>query len=251
MATLKFKLQEKDYDEGLIILAKHSKNRMLIQNLTKKKNLGKLEYELNKIAERIKVKPVAPAKTEKAPVMPEKPKKETENKTINQQKDIKIQKDNYGFHQGIRNKYKEFDPDMVPADIKKLWLNNTDAYKEIRSLHEKLKLMEKATPEDRQPLTERITTLEDQIRANWKVIDDWKPGDTNDNGHNNEKIDHKRINANRKFISTNLKKLQEGVEESKAELIRDNLKIRLKELAEAGEKLDPKTIEELSKAGIE
>lgn len=245
MVTLENWFQEKDYEEGLLLLAKHSKNRMLVQNLTKKSHPGKLEYELKKVASQLKVKVIKklPVKVDTKPAQlpPKTGGKKKLEKHADQDDEIKLQI--------IRGK-KTINPDDLPEEIKKLWDFNRDSYKEIRSLHEKLKLMGKAKPEDRQPLTDRATYLDDQIRTNWEVIDAWKPGKKAEVKKDDQKIDHKRINANRKYISTNLKKLQLGMDAPKAELLRDNLKIRLNELLDAGEKLNQDTIDELTKAGV-
>ena len=42
----------KDYGVGLALLNKLSKNRILLQNLSRRKNQGKLEYELKKYAKK-------------------------------------------------------------------------------------------------------------------------------------------------------------------------------------------------------
>jgi hypothetical protein len=246
MATLIEWFAKKDYEEGLVLLAKHSKNRMLIQNLNKKKNPGKLLYELKKIAtlQKLNLKKPAPVKQiktvkkeevkVKAEVNPGRGKKKSV--VTNELRELKI----------VRGR-KVIDPDQLPEEIKKLWEENRDMYKEVRALSEKCKLMEKASPEDRQPLTSRMLDLDDKIRVNWDVIDNWQPGKKEEK---HEKIDHKRINANRKYISTNLKKLQAGVDESKAEIIRGNLQIRYEELKAAGEEVNAETIAELKKAGV-
>lgn len=236
MATLETWFEKKDYREGLLLLAKYCKNRALLRNLNKKKNAEKLFYELKKIAQNMRVvilkKPEAPKKvTEAKPVNENKLAQDPDMKTI------------------IRNN-KVVDIDQLPSDIKKLWEQNRSAYKEIRVLSEKLKLMEKASDEDRRPLTERMIELDDMVRDNWEVIDAWQPGQPEKNGQKNEIIDHKRINANRKYISTNLEKLQAGIDEKKAELIRENIRLRVKEIKEAGEEISQKTIDELAKVGV-
>ena len=138
----------------------------------------------------------------------------------------------------------------LPTNIQVLVKENYDSYKETRALHEKLKLMEKATPEDRQPLTERVASLDDKIRANWEVIDTWQPG-AEPASKAVEAIDHKRINANRKYISTNLKKLAEGnILEKKIAEVKSQLQLRYTELKSAGEEVAAETITELAKAGV-
>ncbi len=44
--------KDRDYDLGLSLLSKFSKNRIIITNLGRKKNVGKLEYELKKFTDR-------------------------------------------------------------------------------------------------------------------------------------------------------------------------------------------------------
>lgn len=242
MATLELILTKKDYEEGLLLLAKISKNRMLVQNLTKKRNPAKLEYELKKIAAHLKIG----VKKPKAAPAPQKNKPASKSIVT---KEVTLSSDDEPVLKIMHGK-KQINPDDLPADIKKRWEFCRDSYKEIRALSEKLKLMEKASPEDRQPLTERMTSLDDQIRANWEVIDAWQPGQKSENKNDGEKIDHKRINANRKYISTNLQKLKAGMDAAKAEILKDNLKIRLQELLDAGEKLNQETLDELTKAGV-
>jgi hypothetical protein len=244
MATLNDWFNKKDYEEGLLLLARYSKNRMLIQNLGKRKNPGKLEYELKKFTDQLRIdikKPVVKKATE-AKKTSNKKVVVTEDPAPEGQRELKI----------IRGK-RTINPDDLPVDIKKLWEGIRDSYKEIRALSEKLKLMEESAPEEREPFTARMVELDDLIRSNWDVIDAWEPGKKPEKKSNEDKIeniDHKRINANRKYISTNLKKLKDVVEKDKAEIIVENLQIRYDELKSAGEEIAPETLAELTKAGV-
>ena len=236
-----FESEERDYGIGLALLGSHCKNRILLQNLARKQNPGKLEYELKKALDREKESAV-PAEAETG----------TETGTFSEtgadtgKEKAEGNKDEISREKLIiiRNE-KEVKYEGLPEDIQKLWDENRDAYKEIRALHEKLKLMENATPEDRQSLTERITVLDELIRKNWEVIDAWQPGQEPERTEQ-PAIDHKRINSNRKYISTNMKKLAE----SKNEALRAKIQERVDELKAAGEKLTDKTIEELKTLGI-
>jgi hypothetical protein len=248
MATLEDWFQTKNYEEGLTLLARYSKNRMLVQNLTKKTHPGKLEYELKKIAanHKIAVKKEAPKPQAQKPQKPA-PKKEVKKPVYL----ADVPEEDREKLTIVRGK-KYINPDDLPEDLKRLWEANRDSYKEIRVLSEKLKLMDNATAEDRQPLTERMCKLDDFVRANWELIDAWEPGSGKGSKKNEsgQKIDHKRINANRKYISTNLQKLKAGMDAGKAEILKDNLKLRYTELLDAGEKLNQETIDELTKAGV-
>lgn len=312
---------EKDYGIGIALLGTLSKNRILIQNLSRKKNTEKLEYELRKIAKEkgidltVKVADQTPEDVdpnEAGKIIELNSQKneahsdqvidlmnadqksddrvkekldelesgadeivsdklgelesDAEDIVSDNVNDLKTTAQNIvedkisefesqveeimsGKLEVIRNgrkvKYEDLSPEMQAR-----WTQNKDAYKEIRATHEKLKLMEKATPEQRQPLTERICTLDDQIRDNWAEIDTYVPAPA---GSVTEApvIDHKRIGANRKFISTNLKKLPEQQDPVKAAIVVAELQKRYNELKAAGETVAPETIEELTKAGIQ
>lgn len=281
--------EEKDYGLGLAILGDNCKNRVLLQNLGRKKNPEKLEYELTKIAKEQgivfgKVEettggepdgPLPPveetggaeqtSESHSDQVVEEKLEKLNEeagdivNESINT-----IEEEAEGIVASTKNELelmadqvitgklkiiregKEVNFGDLSPEMKARWEQNRDAYKEIRVLHEKLKLMENATPEDRQPLTHRIGELDDKIRENWKEIDAWVPTANNETSA----IDHKRMQANRKYISTNLKKLAEITDPVKKAKIVTELQIRFNEVKSWGETFAPETIDELAKAGV-
>jgi hypothetical protein len=252
MVTLDLKEVDRHYEEGLLLLTKHSKNRVLLQNLSKKKNAAKLKYELEKVLKAMPKAeaPKAPQQSNFKPPKPPKPPKSAKSEKVAPIR--RVPRDENLETKKIIRDGNVIDVDQLPGDIRKLWDQNRDAYKQMRALHEKSKLMDNASVEDRGVLTGQLADLDDLVRDNWAVIDAWDPDENRNekNGQSNEKIDHKRINANRKFISTNLKKLQAGINEKKAEIIIDNLKIRVGELKDAGEEMDQKTLDELSKFGI-
>lgn len=63
-------------------------------------------------------------------------------------------------------------------------------------------------------------------------------------------IDHKRINANRKYISTGLKMLKGDIPAGKSEKIKAQILVRYKELISSAEDVTADTIEQIKKAGI-
>lgn len=311
---------EKDYGIGVALLGTLSKNRILIQNLSRKQNPAKLEYELRKIAKEkgidltVKVEDQTPEdvdpneqgkiielnshKTDShsdqvidqmnADQKPDDLVKEKLDELESGADEIVSDKlgelesdaedivsDNVNdlkttAQDIIEDKISEFESQVeeimagklevirngrkvkfedLSAEMQARWNQNKDSYKEIRALHEKLKLMENATPEDRQPLTQRVCDLDDTIRDNWAEIDAYVPVPA-ESANEAPVIDHKRIGANRKFISTNLKKLPEQQDPVKAAKMVAELQNRFDELKKAGEAVSSETIEELTKAGV-
>lgn len=239
MATVKEWFETRDYASGLGLLAKHSKNKILIQNLSRKENPAKLEYELRKVAKRQGIKLVGVVKKEPVKtIVPSKIKGTSRGFGANMDK-IKV----------VRNN-RAVEYDDLPPEIQLLWNLNRDGYKEIRSLHEKLKLLEKAPGEDRVPLLARLDKLDETIRKNWDTIDAWQPGQEVKKVVEPTVISHKRINANRKYISSNVKKLAAETNPVKADKLRNKIQLRVTELQNAQEKLKHATIEELNKLGI-
>lgn len=281
--------ETKDYGVGLAILGNHSKNRMMLQNLSRKPNPEKLEYELNKLAislglieEKI---PEAIVISIDAAHAQEAQKDETQshsdqvidqmNSKLDSDADeivsVKLSEMETDADEIVSDKLKELELaaeellsgklkvirnghevkyDDLPKELRVCWDTNRDAYKQIRATHEKLKLMENATDADRAPLVQSIAKLDDKIRTNWESIDAWKPGDEPIIEKVLE-IDHKRINANRKFISTNLQTLKGMTDGDKSEKIKAKIQERYDELKNAGETVQPETIDELTKAGIQ
>lgn len=259
MDAIKKWFETKDYNQGLALLAQYSKNRVLLQNISRKPFPAKLEFELRRIAQRMNVKPAPgtsgfPARQaggrsadEKAGSLNTAPPKNLPKTDKPKTDKAKIVKTETGKPKIVRNSH-DVNFDDLPPRLQKLWEKNRDAYKEIRALHEKLKLMEKATPEDREPITSLIAQLDDSIRENWKVIDAWDP-DAEPEQPEPAKVDHKRINSNRKYISTNLKRLGK-LDGKKATDLREKIQVRVDELVEAGENISEKKVEELQKLGV-
>ncbi|WP_299576664.1 hypothetical protein [uncultured Sunxiuqinia sp.] len=270
--------ETKDYGIGLAILGMHSKNRILLQNLGRKKNPGKLEYEIRKIAKHqgIDLDAKDPDREKDLGLDQgqdeagadqgqkennadgEKEKNESHNDQVVEQTNAtegaESESDNNDVISGklkVVRGNKEVNFEDLPEELQARWNQNRDAYKEIRATHEKLKLMEQAAPEDRAPLTGRIAELDKQIRLNWEAIDAWQPEQKAEMESDAQAIDHKRINANRKYISTNIKKLQaEGLDEVKAAKIRDGIRERYAELKAAGESISQQKEEELARLGL-
>lgn len=233
-----------DYGVGLALLGGHSKNRILLQNLARKQNPEKLEYELRKALEHqnatIEAAEAAETKKQAEPTPIKGTERDVESADVDKLKVIRGEKE---------VKFEE-----LPEKLQIRWNQNRDGYKEIRSLHEKLKLMENASSTDRFPLIKRMDELETTIRNNWDVIDTWDPekeDETKPTPPPSPGIDHKRIQANRKYISTNLVKLAAETNQGKSEKLKANIQERVTELKSVNEEFKPETVEKLKELGIE
>ncbi len=279
---LKAWFEEKDYGIGVALFGQLSKNRILYQNLSRKHNPEKLEYELRKIAKEKGITIEEPTSTSSVVEAAVAESIEAHSDQVidlmnaDQKPDDlvkeKLDELESGADEIVADKISEFESQVeeimsgklevirngrkvkledLSTEMQARWNQNKDSYKEIRVLHEKLKLMENATPEDRQPLTQRICDLDDQIRDNWAEIDAWvkEPTSTSSVG-DAPVIDYKRILANRKYISTNLKKLPEQTDPVKSAQVVAELQKRFDEIKASGEAVSSETIEELTKAGV-
>lgn len=300
--------KEPDYNEGIALLSKHCKNRILIQGLLRKENPGKVRYELTKVLMMHKNPGGLSALIAKAPKEEKKerttdelfalviggkkeeldyfeakrlldhlkivPKSRSKvdvfealdpaNFKTEPGTDLESQKKNAPVGETeptgkirlkvVRNlKDNEIKYGDLPVRLQKLWDANTDMYKKCRSIHEKLKLMEKASDADRQPLVAEMCGMDDQIRANWGEIDSWDGKPETPGTTEKVDVDHKRINTNRKYISTNKEKLAELIkneDEQGTAKLRGKIQERVSELLQAKESFTDTYKAELQTLGI-
>ena len=214
--------KDRDYDKGLLLLSKHGKNRILSNRLARKPWVEKLEYELQKLVNRSSHLVVMQKQAKEN--HEEDQKKEDFEKSL-----PKLIPVNRTFV--VKGKQTVSYNDL-PLDLAALWDDNAEMYKHSRSLHEKLKLMHKADPEDRiKPLTD-LLNLQKKIRANWDIIDKYDPSlVVSKNKTADKPIDAKRISANRAYISRNIKNITAGNKDDKFH----KLQSRVSELVSAGE----------------
>jgi len=205
--------EQPDYNEGLLLFSKYSKNRILAINLARKHMPSKLAYELQKLAKTPnKIIIEAPSKIISTV--------DNVNQFISGKPIVKV--------------------DDLSAELKVLWFQNTEYYRIIRSLHEKCKLEQDATKR-----SELLTEIEERrqvIFKNWSVIDGKSP---------TEKvvIDENRINANRKYLSEGKKKILrlKGVAFDRKLLVMQG---RLNELLSVNAEITPLYKEELQHIGL-
>jgi len=139
----------------------------------------------------------------------------------------------------------------LPCHLRPLYEQNRTLYKQMRSLHEKMKL---ATHQDqRAKLRGQIAQYDDVIAGNWEKIDGWDPdGDpAQEDGTPEDPGETKRqIGAIRKFLSVNLRKVQE-LEGLKRQQLIFKIGERALQLQKLGVKPSETTRDELRGLGID
>ena len=201
---------DKNYYHGLALLQEYSKNRWLLQNLTRKPHPAKLEYELKRLLPKgLKVAPkVVESIIEQIPDI----------LTIPTQGRTRI----------IRSG-RTVQMEDLPERLQKLYLQNVELYKKMRALHERAKLIREDSL--RAPVTQLLVEYDDQVHANWAAIDSWDGQPDVPGGA----IDHRRINANRKFITDNRIKLDQMPAGKEHDELKLKMQQRIDELLGAGE----------------
>jgi hypothetical protein len=231
---------------GAKLMLQGNRNQILHKNVLFKQNVEKVIYELEKIvgperqtADQVKAKKTNPDITE------------LEAKAF----DINVKLEQTDF------KGKHPDHDLLPDDIKLIPEKNTEIYHQMRSLFEKLKVYsgENYSAEKRLPLLTELLEKETVLATNWKTYDLFDVNipvivaaatKTLPEG---EKIDAKRVSANRKYLSDNKAKitalLESGKDDKAAELLA-KMQIRFDELLRNGDTFAPEQLAELKALGL-
>ena len=200
----------RDYASGLALLAKYSKNRILLQNLSRKPLPAKLEYELRKLSKTPEPPVVPPANILPETAPESVPAPLTGKPRIN--------------------------PDDLPDHLRQLWQETAEKYRLARTLHEKLKLL--ADADQRAPLIGQLENYRKEIRTNEQNQE-----------NSSVTVDEKRINANRKYLSEGKKTVTGLSGASRAKKL-EAMQRRINELLATGEKFDPENQKELEELGM-
>jgi hypothetical protein len=236
--------ETKDFESGYTLFVRFSHNRALALYLARKHDLKKLEYEIQKISERPLLKD--------APVMPIGPVlkviKSAEEKTNGITAAAEVLNKSELKVRIIRDGKIQYDD--LPEELKKLYDENTASYKNMRSLHEQMKLAK--TDEERAGKRLMIDSFDDCISRNWKVIDDWAEGKLDlDSLKAAESVqeDFKMINAARTYLSRNISKM-ETLKEEKREKMKLDLRERVAYLRSKKADISHETLVKLAKYGV-
>ena len=229
---------QRDLEFGAKLMLQGNRNKILHQNVIKKSNFEKIVYELTKIMG-----------------------EESRNNDQALVAKMVLQVTANETTQPEETKGKRADHDTLPEAVQALFEKNLQIYPEMRSLHERLKVLsETATATERLPFLQRLLSLDQELRENWNLYDGFDvnadmPNPSNESEIPNEptKIDAKRVSANRKYLSDNKAKLAAIIQERNAEKaseLLDKMQIRFNELIENGETFAPDQVAELKELGL-
>ena len=232
--------KEIDLQKGATLLLQFNRNRILYDNITRRKLFSKLKYEADKTvklfsarlginADSFEDDPAAEMEAQEKLFMAPPPVEERE-KTL-----------------GIRA-----DHDTLPDQIRQLYTQNSELYLRMRKLHEALKTMDGAKACDRYPYVKEFLELDNIDIKNWEKYDTYQPEKDDKTVTNKTNIDAKRISANRKYISDNKEKLAklQAEQSPKAEDLRSKIQLRVSELLTADAGISDDQLTELAKLGI-
>lgn len=220
-----------DYNAGVLLFAKHSRNKSLLHYFTRKGDVAmlKLRYELGKLVNGAPVvfkalhKPKTTAESENPPV----------DKPVVERTDI--------------------DPDgkINPADLPEhlhiLYDKNVEDYKLLRGAHAAMAVAK--TKSERKKFRKQIAKLDDAIADRWALIDEWvasgKPATTTDDQLPAGSLTPQEVNAFRTYISRGLAE-PDNITAGKRATIQE----RVTALLADGQKFDDETIAKLTALGF-
>jgi hypothetical protein len=243
-AILDKKDSEIDIASAASVLLKVNRNRILFENIVKRKNVEKLRYELQKIYD-FRIRDAAAKEAGEL----EKQAVSIITKTL-----PVIEEKEAGELKGLRP-----DHDSLPDEIKARALENQNNYPRMRKLHEQLKLMVDAKACDRYPFLKELKELDETVRRNWNEYDTFTVPDPNaappaapKNPDNTG--DSKQISAARKFLSLNktkLLKMKDDGNEKGYQSLLAKMQEKLDFLIESKAGVSAEQLESLKLAGLE
>ena len=259
--------ENRDFNEGLNLFVEQSRNRSLYLYLVRKKDMDKLVYELNKIANHLEATTPKVVKLEVLTGNTETGNTETGNtETGNTETgapdhhslipgDELVIED--ADEEAIENLKNRFDPSQLVEPQRSTFFKISDAYKVQRSFHEKMKLAE--TDEQRAEFYAEVVRLDDIITAGWKELDDWKASVDGFKADQQKAADAlkpvdpvaigKEINSARKFISVGLVRLDKVSGDVKTALT-DQLRKKVETLKTLNAAISDETVAKLQAAGV-
>lgn len=266
-AYLDEKPAKRDIVHGAEMLFKLNRNRILYQNVLRKpSDFGeKVEYELKKFLQiRLDSKTLNEVVKMEASILP------AANDTLESQMDVDkengaaiypvITTDEDKKSVAEIAKGKRADHDTLPDEVKSLWNENGELYFRIKTLFEQLKTMYAAPACDRYEYLKQLDELDKTYRENMKIYDEYDPSKPitypaavkEANTADTAADAVKAVNAARKFISSNKKKLADlkGKDDAVFADLLAKVQQRVDALVSAGNGIDDAQKEELSALGV-
>ncbi len=223
--------EDRDLQAGADLLLRLNRNRWLHQQILRRRNFEKLEYELRKhltIRERGFTIDAAAA---------------FERQTL--KKAVDTVRSGSAKFSG-----KRADHDSLPDDIRAIPEANAQRWHRIKELFESLKLREREQPCDRHEDVFQLAQLDDLLHSEWERYDHWTSGSAPTATAQLQPASAAQVAAARKFLSTNLKKLANASSEEDAAKLRSKMQQRINLILAAGEGFKPDFSAELERLGL-
>lgn len=246
--------------EGATLLLSLNRNRILFQNVVKRpeKFADKVEYELKKHLQiRLDDKTMSEVAAMDATVVPFA--ENTLNKRLmlasDKADDIDVPEE---LEVAIRHAGKRDDHDELPDEIKNIWEQSANLWFKIKETYETLKTMDNAPLCDRYEYLKILDEADKQYRKNMAWYDGYVLGSEIPSEKEAE-LDPadiaKKIQAARKYISDNKKKLAELRESgewpnAKYDELLEKVQERFNFLIEMGNSVSDEQVAELKELGV-
>lgn len=215
--------EEKDFNTGLQLFQKYSRNRAMILYLARKQDQKKLVYELEKISKFENLKPVIQVKNTTVLV----------NRALNIKPETKAVEPEAPVDLVL--KHAKINRDELPGDLQVVHENIAEAYKTQRVIHEKMKLAE--TDEAREELRSQLIGLDDLIAEGWNQLDAFQEDKTPPSDPDPDVV--KLVNSARTYISREIKNFNP---DKKAKLL-ERINLLIEQKASVSAKTRDKLIE--------
>ncbi|MBR0047327.1 MAG: hypothetical protein IJP75_10715 [Bacteroidaceae bacterium] len=229
--------ESRSIEEGAMLLLRMNGNRMLHQNILRRKNWDKLEYELKKhLKYRIDGLTLQEVQRMNVTVMPK------------AASTIKAEEAE-ATHKG-----KRADHDQLPADIQQLYDRNGELFPKIKATYNTLLQMESAEPCDRYEHLKVLAELDREYRENWNRYDAFttapEAADGSQTALTTTAATPKEIAAARKYLSEGKKKLATIEDGAKRTAFIEKMQQRVSLILTSGEKFDADYQKELEGLGL-
>lgn len=216
-----------DYNTGVLLFAKYSRNRSLLHYFSRKGNVAmlKLRYELGKLANGT---PVAhkPLPVNRSPL------------TVNPSP-LTVNPSPLAVNRSI-------DPNDLPEHLRILYDKNVEDYKLLRGAHAAMAAAK--TKNERKKFRKEIAKLDDAIAKHWAIIDEWVASGTLPAATDKlptEQLTPQDVNAYRTYISRGIADPEKLTDEKRV-----TMQERISALIAGGQKFDEETMAKLTALGF-
>lgn len=254
---------KRDLKVGANLLLSLNGNRIMYQKIIRKPQTfaKKIEYELRKFLRiRLDHKTINDVVKMNSNVIPEAAGIIEEGAPV-------VDADDDIPQDGEKAKGKREDHEQLPDEVKALWDENSSLWYNIKSLYNQLQQMEQALPCDRYEYLKQLDEADKKYRKNMAIYDSYVISDEQETAsdseetvpqtNENESGDDtaaiaKKVNAARKYLSDNKKKLAElkGTDDAKYQTLLAKIQERYDFLVSTGNNVNEEQTAELEALGV-